>query len=61
MALDHDVSDAVLGKSNRGRQSDWSGTTTTTSVSNMGALPAFMHRFKRPRSASGSVAILLLV
>jgi hypothetical protein len=41
MALDHDVSDAVLGKRNRGRQSDWSGTDDHDIGLQHGSLPAF--------------------
>jgi hypothetical protein len=40
MALDHDVSDAVLGKSNRGRQADWSGTNDHDFGLQHGSLPA---------------------
>src|SRR4051812_6220588 len=41
MALDHDVSDAVLGKRNRGRQADWSGTDDHDIGLQHGSLPAF--------------------
>ena len=41
MALDDDVSDAVLRKRDRGRQSDWSGTDDQNIGLQHGSLPAY--------------------
>jgi hypothetical protein len=47
MALDHDVPDAVLRKSDRGRQPDWSGTNDYDVRLKHVSLPYFReaHRF----------------
>ena len=59
MALDHDVPDAVLGKSDRGRQPDGSRTDDQDVCSNMGAsLSSRRASLTASTLRSGSVAIL---